>query len=470
MSAPVIWIILPAVAGISLYFLRRKFFTSTLVGAGLALLLALLARFVPIGRKVDLGFTSFKLLDTLEVLGRRFTLAENDRFLLVLIYALAAFWFAAVYTARAGRSTVPLGLLMVALLTAALAVEPSLYAALLVEMTALVCIPILIQPDMASAAGQKLPLRGSLRFLIFQTMGMPLLLLTGWLLAGVETTPSAELALRAASLMGFGFALLLAIFPFHSWVLMLAEEAHPYTTAFVFVQFSWMVLLYGLHFLDRYPWLRGDENVLFVLRLAGVMMVVVGGGSAWFEHHLGRMMGYAVMMETGYNLLAASIPNGLPLVFGLLLPRMLALGTWALALVVIQEAAQSLDFKMVVGLGRKLPFATLALILAQLSIAGVPLLAAFPLRLILLQHLSSAGGLTIWWVLAGSTGLLIAAARTLTVLVSVSDSPKDVKTENRPTLFLLGLAVAAIFVVGMLPDRFLALMAQGLQAFPDLIP
>lgn len=456
MTAPLLWIVIPGLAGLLLQFLNRWYRISVLSGGGVALILAVLAWSMPIDQEITLGPLVFELPSAWVILGRQFVLRNVDRTLLTIVYGLAAFWFLGAYPARTGRRFVPLGLMLTAILVASIAVRPFLFAGLLFALAALICVPLLAVPG--KPAG-----RGLLRFLTFVLLGTPFIMFSGWLLAGFESVPADPMdATRVVAFLGIGLILYMGIFPFHSWILVLMEEVHPYSATFVFVLLPWMVSFFGLAFLDRYVWLSTSANLPVVLRLTGLVMVVVSGLWIAFERHLGRQLGFAAMFETGLSLMALSLPQGTSLHIQMIFPRVVSLGVWALALSRIKRDKPSLRYKDVNGHGRSLPIVTLALVLAQLSVAGLPLLAGFPLRLLIMDGLSQGTLAMALLVLVGGAGIIAAALRTLTVLVT-GPQEADWKIHESPAmLILLMLAVISLFIVGIFPQWFLPFFVGSL--------
>ena len=105
----------------------------------------------------------------------------------------------------------------------------------------------------------------------------------------------------------------------------------------------------------------------------------------------------------------------------MLLPRALAVGVWALALSVIYNkklapGAEGLRFRTVQGLARQMPIVSASLVLGCLSVAGMPLLAGFPVHLSLWEKLANHSLITAIFTLLGTVGLLISAIRMLAVL------------------------------------------------------
>lgn len=341
MTAPLVWILIPAILSVVMFGLIRWQILVTILGTICAFVLAITAWLLPVKEQFLLGPLTINFSDTWSVLGRRFVLGAADRPSLVILYLATAFFFGAAYIAHTNRFFVPVGLAMVSLLTAALAVEPFLYAALLIEMAVLVSVPLLTPPD--SQVG-----KGILRYITLLSLGMPFILLAGWMLSGIETEVMNEpLLLRASLLIGLGFSLQLAIFPFHSWIPMLGKESHPYAAAFIFTMIPGAITLIVLGFLEQLPLFSAIPDVQLVLRVMGVTMVVFAGLWAAFQNNLGSMLGYAAILEIGFSLILLSllaenfVSEGLGLFYAMLFPRGLGLGLWALTLALLRTRTES---------------------------------------------------------------------------------------------------------------------------------
>jgi NADH-quinone oxidoreductase subunit N len=455
MSAPFLWIFLPFIVSGLLLLLRNQK-AITLIALIFTFFLTLAAWVLPIDAVMTIGSWSLKLSSSVEILGRRLVISSADLSLLALIYGTATVWFAAASATRSVRRLNSLGLSIVGLLVAALAVEPFLYAALLIEMAVLLSIPLLYVPG-------KKPGKGIIRFLIFQTFAMPFILFSGWLLAGIDANPGdLGLVQQAAILIGLGFTFLLAIFPFHSWIPLLAEESAPMTIGFLLWMFPTIALFFGLGFLDHYSWLRDAPALDNVLTSVGLLMVVSGGILSAFQQHLGRIMGYAVIMETGVSLLTIALGRtyGLNTFYMTLVPWILCLVVWALSIQILKDQSPTLFLRDAKGLIRTLPFAASGLVLANLALAGMPLLASFPSRQALWEGLAAASLPNAIWALIGSIGLLVSAVR---VLITVSATQEGIRWESHETSaqrVLLLIGCFAIFLLGLLPQWVLPLWTK----------
>lgn len=470
MSSPLIWIFIPAVISLLLYAFRRWNRASAFVCASVALLLAWLAWNVPISQPIPLGpwpgLPAVKIDDTFEFFGRKLLLEDSARPVLALIYFSLAVASLGARTAGADRLFFFSGMAIAPLITATLAVEPFLYATLLLEMAALACVPILSPPGKPVS-------RGVLRFLSTMTLGTPFILLTGWFLMNLEKNPSSSVLLAQTFIfLGLGFAFLSAVFPFSTWIPMVAEEAHPYTTALVFYLLSSGVFMFGITFLQRYTWLRSSAPIYTALLWMGILMLVIGSLWSLFQQHLGRMMGYAFIMEIGWSLLALTMNPLLgadmllsELFFAELLPRGLSLAVWSLAVSILQTAAGSPNLHSMKGIARRYPVTSTALFLSWFSLAGAPLLAGFPVRLPLWLALAQTSPQLTLLSLLASGCLAISGLRALAVFVQAPIEENWRISENRQQGLLLIAGSAFILLVGIMPQWFLPAMAKIALAF-----
>ncbi len=279
MSAPILWILIPFSCGVMILFLLPERY-SPLAGGTISTVLALVALIFPIDTALRLGSLSLKISASILFFGRSITFVTGDGQLLAIIYGLAALWFFGTQASGTANRFVSVGLMIVALLTASIAVEPFLFAALLLEMGAMLAIPLLVLPF------QK-PGRGVVRFLIYQTLAMPFILFSGWMLAGVEASPGdVGSTIQAGIMLGLGFAFLLGVFPLYNWIPMLMEETSPYVTGFLLWVLPTFTVIFALGFLDRYTWIRNSPAFSSAIQLAGEFMVASGGFFASLQRHI----------------------------------------------------------------------------------------------------------------------------------------------------------------------------------------
>ena len=446
MSAPALWIAVPLVVGAMALSLSTER-AAALVGGLTCLTLALIALVVPIDAALLFGPFSLKIGSTASLLGRSLVIPASEAPLLAMLFGLGAMWFFGAEAAGVAHRLVPVGMMITGLLIASLAVQPFLYAALLIEMAALAAVPLL-------APQGKAPGRAVVKFLTYQTLGMPCILLAGWLLAGVETSPGdLVLTIQATVMLSLGFAFLLAIFPLGDWIPGLMEESHPYVTGFVLWLLPNTILVFGLSFLDSYAWLRASPEIVSGLRSLGLIMLVSGGIWSALERNLGRMMGHAAVAETGLIFLATSLAtaNGSDTIFPFFIPRGLGMALWALSLAVVHRENAALDFSTLKRIGSTHPWAGAGLVLASLSAAGFPLLAGFPPRIDVWNGLAHVSGSSALWFLLGLTGLMIGAVRQLALVVGASSEMPTFPQEDVLQRGMLAAGMLALVVLGLYP-------------------
>jgi formate hydrogenlyase subunit 3/multisubunit Na+/H+ antiporter MnhD subunit len=457
MNAPMIWIIAPVAFASLLLFIRSQRALSILGGL-FAVTLALAAQFIPLEEALLLGPLSIKIDSTFSIFGRALVIQPSQGSLLALIYGAASLWFFGAEASKTAVRIVPLGLMITALMVASIAVQPFLFAALFIEMAVLLSIPLITSINSP-------PGRGVIRFLIYQTLAMPFILLAGWLLVGVEASPGdLALAAQSASMLGLGFAFLLAIFPLYNWVPMLIEETSPFIVGFLLWILPTVTIIFGAGFLDRYSWLRSSPQLIVTLRFIGLLMIVSSGLFAAFQRHLGRIMAYGSIAETGFAILALSLDLrlGIPILFLLIPARALGLAIWSLSLTVIKENVVSLRFGASRGVLRIAPFAGTGIILATLSTSAFPLLAGFPARLALWEGLARESLSAALWMGIGIIGLLTGAFRSLAVISMAEEYTSWEPRESLTQMLMLGLGMIGLFILGLFP--------QTIQYFLSSLP
>ena len=465
MSSAIVWILLPFVVGLLLVSLVR--YRNLIYGIAIVVtgLLAILAAVVTISQPFSLGFTSIKIEPALIILGRSLVLDRFDQTILVILFSFTTFWLIGGRFARITNLLPPAALLITSLLIATFAVEPFLYAALFIEGVVLVSIPMLSQAFTE-------PHPGVVRYLVFQTIGMPFLLLTGWLLSGIETAPSDPSdVIQIIIFLGVGFAFILAVFPLYSWIPMLAEEEDTYLTGFLFLMLQTGVMFFLLTFIDHYTWLRNSVDLPKILQYAGVLMIITGGVWSGFQRNLARMFGFAVILENGFAILSLGLMTmrGYEIFANLLLARMVAFGLWSMSLSLAKKAFGSLQMDQTRGLARLYPLLAISILAAQFSIGGLPIFAGFPLRIALIEELSLQSTTLAWLTIIGIAGVWAGGIYSLFIFLLKPENPIEMRLPNKVLPVLLGIGVAVLIFLGLFPQLVSPMMVDLLKAYPRLL-
>jgi formate hydrogenlyase subunit 3/multisubunit Na+/H+ antiporter MnhD subunit len=467
LSTTYVWVLFPLIiAVITAVFYQRKLLSILLTSLS-AFALAAFATFFPEDMTLSIGPLTLEFKESLNILGRQISVLYDMLPFIALIYAVTGLWDLSSGITGVPGIFRPTSLAMTALLTAALGVQPFLYAALLIETTILVSIPTLSPP------GQKTS-PGILRYLTLQTLAMPFILLAGWLLTGVETLPAdSPLVGQTMFLLGLGIAIWLAVFPFHSWVPMLSQKTSPLVMSFLLTLMPMTILVFALNFINRFTFLRELESLFSSLRVMGVIMIVINGAWLAVQTDIKRALGFSALSETGFALLAMGLydQGGLTLMMLLFPVRALAFWLWGYILTNIEQHSDSLELHALQGFARRFPALSSGLLLAQFSLAGLPLLASFPIKIALFTGAFEVGTALGIITFFGNLGLILLTLRLLSFLVT----PRDAALPNRWTFsektseyIPIMIVVLMLIIMGLFPNTFFANIIKTLTVFSQL--
>jgi multicomponent Na+:H+ antiporter subunit D len=471
MPAPFIFVGVPILIAPIVYVLYRARGVAIGLAALLAALLALLALGLPFGQPVSwLGGLLFG--DTATILGRSFQVEPGDRLALAFIFAQAALLFLVSGLGQPSATFLPVGLVNLGLLAAALFVRPFVFAAIFVELGAAAAVFMLAA---SPPAGPSQPAtRGALRYLVYSTLGLPFVLLTGWLLEAADASPGdAAFTAQATVMLMAGFAVLLAVVPFHSYLPAIAEHAPPYAAAFVFSVMRQGIVFLLLTFLNTYPWLNQNPVVYRALTLAGGGMALVGAVLSFGQRNLGRVVGYVMLVDIGAVMLGIGLGTraGVEAALATLAVRGLALPMWAAGLDYLRRVAGGDSFDALRGMARAHPVASTAIVVGLLSLAGFPLTAGFIGRWSLLYLLAHIHPTAAIFMLLGMASVAFVCARGLAALLAAPlVAERDVSTlgpeqlhPSATVLYSMGFVV--LFVIGLFPQWLLPAVAGIASVF-----
>ncbi len=457
-----LWLIALPIGATPLVYLLRRSWLGAIVAALVAFFSAWLAVRLPVGVVLNL-------------LGRTIELDPLSQVTLSLLFAATAALFLTLVPFSFGRRGkrrdaphsksigqearvfYPAALLILGLFVAAGLSRHLGITAIFIELAAILTV-FVIQAERLEST------RAALRFLILISLATPLFLLAAWqidldrLSGGLESTRNLE---QIALFVGLGFAVWLAVVPFHGWLTSAATESSPPMAAFVLIAFPVVAFSTLIHLLVDLPWLVDSVYLVEAMLLAGVFTAFIGGVMAGVQRGFGELLGYAALYNLG-SILAVLGLGGRAAVIAVLFSltvRALALALISVSLSTIHLRVASDGFTQVKGTAWQMPIATAGLVVGGLTLAGAPLTAGFAPYWQLLRSIATVDSRWLVLLILGGVGVAIGYLRGLRAMLSSNrpnnGQPPDLSlkfSEPLPLLVIIGVLGLTCIALGLFPS------------------
>jgi NADH-quinone oxidoreductase subunit N len=256
----------------------------------------------------------------------------------------------------------------------------------------------------------------------------------------------------AVVLVAVGFGFKVAAVPFHFWTPDVYEGAPTPITAFISVasKTAGFAVLMRV-FLTVLPPSVETSWTSMVMAMAAVTMTL-GNVLAIPQRNIKRMLAYSSIAHAGYALvgLVAFSQRGVAAAIFYLVTYVLTNLAAFTVVVVFARVTGSEQIYDYAGLSRRSPGLALALMVAMLSLGGMPPLAGFFAKFYVFAAAVQSD--LIWLAVVGVLNAIVGLYYYLIVLrvVYVDRPPEDAKplTVPRPYAFVLGLMVFGIVLLG----------------------
>ncbi|MFC1572258.1 NADH-quinone oxidoreductase subunit N [Candidatus Eisenbacteria bacterium] len=250
-------------------------------------------------------------------------------------------------------------------------------------------------------------------------------------------------------LLGLGFKI--SAFPFHSWAPDVYQGGPTAVVAFLSVgsKAAGFVLLQRLVFSVFLP-LRSEWGL--VLSLVAVLSLCLGNLGAMRQSNIKRLLGYSGIAQAGYimlGLIAGSVEGAAAMLYylaGYVFSNLLAF----LVIIILNRSIRSYQIADYAGLARRSPMLAASLLIALLSLAGVPPLVGFFGKFLLIDAIIKAGH---WWIAVVAILNVVVALYYYLSVVKVAyvsapaeNTPITIPASGRVVIYA---CIAVIFLLGL---------------------
>jgi multicomponent Na+:H+ antiporter subunit D len=446
-------ILLPIIVALYAYVLGRHR-RLVLWAAGLVLILeGYICAFLPLNQPVRL-------------LGVVFSLTGLDQLFVYAFLFLAGAVIIGAYVLHQGDFPIPIILFVLGITCAIALLDDPIVISLLLEVIGLAI--VLSTVDIPHEPVGLLPIPALMAGLKYLTMmvlsGISMVL--GFLLVSFsqDTPQQASYVKLAFGLLVVGFGLGAAVVPFHLWFPDLAAHTSTAVTSTLvsLVQGAGLLLL-GREFL-RFPSLLGS-NPTGALWLTGgaVVAALIAALLASGQDRLKRLAAYASSYDIALILFAFGLAStqGLETGFFLTLHHGLALVLLLTCIGTLEWSTGRDDVAGLVGVAYRMPVVTLGLVVATLSLAGIPPFLGFAGRWPLYREAFSRSWLYAAGMLLATVLFLLAMVRALWPVFLPTEQTVSFRRPPWAIVVIIGVLVAALVVLGLYPHPILAVLREA---------
>ena len=267
---------------------------------------------------------------------------------------------------------------------------------------------------------------------------------------GAGQVPAAALV-GAAILIFVGFGFKVSMAPLHFWAPDVYEGAPTPVTAFLSTASKaagFMVFIRVM--IAVFPAVQTEWTTL--VAIAAALTMTVGNLIALTQKNIKRLLAYSSISHAGYALLgvaAASQLGVVSVVYYFLVYVVTNLAAFGVVIVVYRTVGSD-KIEDYAGMSRRSPGLAAVMLVAFLSLAGVPPLGGFMAKLLVFAAAIEAG--LVWLAVIGVLNAIVGLYYYLIVLKVVYLYPSDAADKALPTpapqRFALGATIIAIILLG----------------------
>lgn len=469
-------ILFPITMAASTFVLRRR--SELVIFAALGTVLTLL-----------LVVAQMPLDDPTRFLGVTLTLNALNRVFMVTFLAVGGFAFVAARNLPHGENFVSIALLTLAQVCAVLLLQNPFITTLLLAVTGLTAVLAIVDlPAGTSALVGTRAIAAALKYLVLMVVAC-VLMYVAFVLTDVfrpgEQPGRVSPARFILALLAVGFALRLALIPFHTWLTDLVDHAQPLVTALVITLLNTSSLLVLVLVFQSFPALLIEsEGALGVMRIGSIVSALLGGWLALGPTSMRRTLAYLILYDCGmvfYGLTSASALGLAGALFGAL-NQTLATMLLFVSMALLERPDGRTPGPVRRDLLRRWPVAGAGLLAGGLALLGVPPLNGAVSHLLIYQAAAAYGWAELLPLLLATTlgGLALARLAAERLLGPSEDGPiaeplmlgeteldrpaaRRLEPEPRSAAALTVLLLLLCLAIGLYPQPLLATVNEALR-------